>query len=92
MVCKFYIGIQVGLFSEQFISTITNYGPVHTYPFLFESGLFFPSGLSFLPHVSGEHGHPKRIGSKTLSRAEAFDHAGFSFTCGQTKKEFFLTR
>ena len=57
---------------------------------LFESGLFFASGLTYRPHVSGERGHPKRILSKTLSRVETFDNAGFSFTRGPTKMELFF--
>ena len=35
--------------------------PHHTYPFVFENGGFFPSGLAYRPPVSGENGHWKRI-------------------------------
>ena len=49
----------------------------------------FPSGLAYRPHLSGENGHRKRTFSKTLSRAEIFENAGLSFTCGRTKTEVF---
>ena len=48
-------------------------GPVHSYPFL----------------PSGENGHLKRIFSKTLSRVEIFENAGFSFIYGRSKREVF---
>ena len=48
------------------------WGPVHTYPFLFENGHFFPSGLAYRPYISGENGHRQRIFSKTLSRQQGF--------------------
>ena len=64
-------------------------GPVHTYPFLFENAHFFSA---YGPHASGENDHRKLIFSKTLSRAEIFENAGFSFTCGRTKTEIFGKR
>ena len=45
--------------------------------------------MAYRPHVSDENGHPKRIFSKTLSRVEIFENAGFSFTCGRKKTEVF---
>ena len=48
-------------------------GPVNAYPFL----------------PSGENGHLKRVFSKTLSRVEIFENAGFSFIYGRSKREVF---
>ena len=63
-------------------------GAVHTYPFLLENEYFF-SGLAYRPLEFGENGHRKRIFSKTLSRVEIFENAGFSSTCGRTKTDNF---
>ena len=63
-------------------------GAVHTYPFLLENEYFF-SCLAYRPLEFGENGHRKRIFSKTLSRVEIFENAGFSSTCGRTKTEVF---
>ena len=54
--------------------------PVHAYPFLFEKGGYFITGLSYHPHVSGENSHRKLIFSKTLSRVKIFENASFSLT------------
>ena len=59
--------------------------PVRTYPKT-KTDILFPS-LAYHQHVSGKNGHPKRIFSKTLSRVEIFENAGFSFTFGRTKRE-----
>ena len=61
--------------------------PVRTYPKT-KTDILFPS-LAYHQHVSGKNGHPKRIFSKTLSRVEIFENAGFSFTFGRTKPEVF---
>ena len=58
-------------------------GPVHTFPFLFENGFFSPVW------PFGEHGHLKRIFSKTLSRVKIFKNAGFSLIYGRSKWEVF---
>ena len=60
-------------------------GPVHTFPFLFENGGFFFSPV----WPFGENGHLKCIFSKTLSRVEIFENAGFSFIYGRSKREVF---
>ena len=51
--------------------------------------IFFPSVLTYRPHVSVKNGHRKRIFSKKLSRGKIFENAGFLFACGQTKPEVF---
>ena len=61
--------------------------PVHTYPKTKTDILFL--SLAYHQHVSGKNGHPKRIFSKTLSRVEIFENAGFSFRFGRTKPEVF---
>ena len=49
----------------------------------------FFSSVACRPHVSGENGHRKPVFSKTLSRVETFENAGFSTTCRRTKTEVF---
>ena len=49
----------------------------------------FFSSVACHPHVSGENGHRKPVFSKTLSRVEIFENAGFSTTCRRTKTEVF---
>lgn len=60
-------------------------GLVHTYPFLFEKGHFFPS---VWPHIFGENGH-RFLLLKTLSRVNIFENPGHSFTFGRTVTEVF---
>ena len=45
------------------------------YPFLFENGVFFPSGFAYRLHVTSEDVHRKRVFSKPLSRVEIFERA-----------------
>ena len=52
-----------------------NWGPVYKYPFLFENGVFFPSGSAYRLHVTSEDAHGKRVFSKPLSRVENFEKA-----------------
>ena len=52
-----------------------NWGPVYKYPFLFENGVFFPSGSAYRLHVTSEDAHGKRVFSKPLSRVEIFEKA-----------------
>ena len=59
------------------------------YPFLFENGYFFCPVWPTIHTYPVKNGHRKRIFSKTLSRLEIFENAGFSFTCGRTKMEVF---
>ena len=59
------------------ISVLHHQGPVHTYLFLFESTDIKFYGLAYRSHVSGENGHRKHIFSKTFSRVEIFEKAGF---------------
>ena len=47
------------------------------------------SSVACRPHVSGENVHQKPLFSKTLSRVEIFENAGFSTTCRRTKTEVF---
>ena len=49
-----------------------NWGPVYKYPFLFEKGVFFPSGFAYRLHVASEDSHGKRVFSKPLFRVEIF--------------------
>ena len=49
----------------------------------------FFSSVACLPHVSGENGDQKPLFSKTLSKVEIFENAGFSTTCRRTKTEVF---
>ena len=63
-------------------------GTIHSYPFLFENE-DFSSGLVYRPHVSGKNGYRKRIFSKTISRVEIFENAGFLFRRERTKREIF---
>ena len=50
-----------------------NWGPVYKYPFLFEKGVFFPSGFAYRLHVASEDSHGKRVFSKPLFRVEIFE-------------------
>ena len=50
-----------------------NWGPVYKYPFLFEIGVFFPSGFAYRLHVASEVSHGKRVFSKPLFRVEIFE-------------------
>ena len=51
--------------------------------------IFFPVCPTVHTYVFGENCHRKCIFSKTFSRVEIFEKAGFSFTCGRTKTEVF---
>ena len=48
---------------------------------------FFPVCLTVHTYVFGENCHRKCIFTKTFSRVEIFEKAGFSFTCGWIKME-----
>ena len=48
---------------------------VHTFPFLFENGVFF-SSLAFRPHISIESGHRKRV-LKTVENAVLLYSSGW---------------
>ena len=58
--------------------------PVHTYPVFLKTEVF-SSVLPLRPHVNGVFGDQKRRFSKTLSRVEIFENAGFAYTCGRAK-------
>ena len=49
----------------------------------------FSSILPLRPHVNGVFGNRKRRFSKTLSRVEIFENAGFAYTCGRAKTKVF---
>ena len=59
---------------------IRSYAPFTRIRFCLKKEVFFISGLSYHPHVSGENSHRKLIFSKTLSRVKIFENASFSFT------------
>ena len=66
-------------FTKFRVRVVPTKGLVHTFPFLFENGDFFPPVWP-----SGENGH---IFQKTLSGVEIFENAGFSFIYERSKGE-----
>ena len=69
-------------------STVVQFYSVQTYPDLLKTAIFFLR-LS-LPSTRKRRFPPQKPRFlKTVSRKEIFQNAGFSFTCGRTKTEFF---
>ena len=66
-------------FTKFRVRVVPTKGLVHTFPSLFENGDFFFSGLA----IRWKRSHI----SKTLSRVEIFENAGFSFIYGRSKRE-----
>ena len=64
-------------------------GLVHTYPFLFEKGHFFPSVWPTVHTYSVKTVTVFFLLLKTLSRVKIFENPGHSFTCGRTMTEVF---
>ena len=64
-------------------------GLVHTYPFLFEKGHFFPSVWPTVHTYSVKTVTVFFLLLKTLPRVKIFENPGHSFTCGRTMTEVF---